>query len=170
MILTIAVVGTWAAPAAAAKPDFWKGYSPPIHYPVADCAPYGYDFWVWNAWEQWETFHFKYNSDGTLNYMFQNLTMSHTFTAVPDTGKSVSAMTHDTLIWRDMNTDIFEFRGTFQKIIIPGVGPIFQDSGRKIFHGTWLPDGTLTFDLIFNAGPSSYTSNDFSALCAYLAP
>jgi hypothetical protein len=32
-----------------------------------------------------------------------------------------------------------------------------------------MPDGTLHFDLISNAGPATYFENDFSALCAFLA-
>jgi hypothetical protein len=69
----------------------------------------------------------------------------------------------------DLNDTILDIRGTFQKIIIPGVGPVFQDSGRKVFVYSWNTDGTLTFELILNAGPTSYTSNNFELLCAALA-
>lgn len=166
LLAGIAMVAFSVQPAAADKPyeEYWS-----LEYPVADCTPYGYDYWVWNSWEEWDTFHEKVDKDGNFSY-FYTAKMNHTFTAVPGTSVSLSAKSHTIFIDADVTDDIVEFRGAFQRIIVPGVGPVFQDIGRKVFQFSWNEDGTLSFELVFNAGPSTYTSNDFSALCAALAP
>lgn len=170
LLIAVFLLAVWVLPAAADKPLFWKEDFPPFDYPVADCAPYGYDFWIWNNWDESLIFHYKFNKDVSINSVLVNAYAIHTFTAVPDTGKSLTSETHDIGIDYDLNDTEYDIRGRWQMIIIPGVGPIFQDVGRKVFNYSWNPDGTLTFELIFNAGPSSYTSNDFEALCAALAP
>lgn len=169
-LLAVFFLAVLVVPATADKPLMWEEYYPPFDYPVTDCEPYGYDFWIWNSWEEWDRFHYKLNNDGSFNYLLLNADMIQTFTAVPDTGKSFSAETHDIGIEYDLEDNILEIRGSWQRIILPGVGPILHDAGRKVFYYFWNPDGTLTFDLISNSGPSTYTSNDFEALCAVLAP
>lgn len=167
LLASTLMLAFWVQPAAADKP--YEVHWEPFTYAVADCAPYGYDFWVWNTWEEWDLWHDRYDKDGNYSYFYNGAAVM-VFTAVPDTGKSLTSKIQNLFLDLDPSDDIFEFRGPFQKVIVKGVGPVFMDIGRKVFRYTWNEDGTLSFELIFNAGPSSYTSNDFSSLCAALAP
>jgi hypothetical protein len=157
--------------ALADAPDNSEFTIIPFTYPAANCNQYGYDFTINHTWEETDHVLTFYNKDGSVNYIATHAKMRHTFTNTL-TGKSISGEATDKGITSGPLTfpsGTMEIRGFFQRIIIPGVGPIFMDGGRKIFSYTWMPDGSIHFDLIFNAGPTSYTENDFSALCAYLA-
>lgn len=165
--MVFCLLAGFATPAQADAPDFdWWRY-PVFTYDAADCSQYGYNFSIAHTWDVEGHILTFYNKDGTVDYTALHAKVLHTFTNKV-TGKAVSGRTTDTFITRFPYTGIFEIRGFFQRIIIPGVGPIFMDGGHKVFYATWMTDGTLHFDLISNAGPTGYTENDFSALCAYL--
>jgi len=154
--------------ALADAPDMEFYTSPAFKYIAADCSQYGYNFTIEDTWDEKGHMMTFYNKDGSFDYTAWHGTVLHTFTNTT-TGKSISATMTNTLIKEDWSNDIWEFNGHFMKFIVPGVGPIFVDAGHKEFHAVWMPDGSLHFELIFNAGPTAYTENDFSALCAYLA-
>jgi len=166
--LTLCLLLVTAAPALAKAPDFQWYDNAPFTYIAADCSQYGYDFTIADTWDEEGHMLTFYNKDGSFDYVIWHGTVLHTFTNTV-TGKSISATMTNTLIKDDWSDDIWEFRGFFQRFVVPGVGPIFMDGGHKIFHAVWMPDGSLHFELISNAGPTAYTENDFSGLCAYLA-
>lgn len=169
LLLAVVLLAVWVVPVAADKPDRVRASFVNNHY-VTDCDAFGYEFKIYNSWEESDIFFTYYNNDGSFDQVKWVADMVHTYTTVPDTGKSLSNTSHTILFQRDIDNNIWEFRGIFQRIIIPGKGPIFIDAGRKLFYGWWMPDGSLLFELIENGGPSTYTSNDFEALCDYLAP
>jgi hypothetical protein len=169
LILVVMLLVIWIFPASADKPDRVKLNIVNHHY-VTDCSPFGYNFKVYNEWQESEIFFTYYNKDGDYDHNKIVADMLHTFSTIPDTGKTLSNTSHTILFVVDPVNAIWEFRGIFQRIIVPGKGPIFIDAGRKLFYGWWMDDGSLLFELIENAGPSTYTSNDFETLCDYLAP
>jgi hypothetical protein len=166
--LTLCLLLATFAPALAKAPDIVWYDSPAFTFIAADCSQYGYDFTISQIWDEEGHMMTFYNRDGSFDYVAWHATAIHTFTNTK-TGKSISSSSTDTLIKEDWSDDIWEFHGFFQRVIVPGVGPIFMDGGHKLFHGVWMPDGSLHFELITNAGPTAYTENDFSGLSAYLA-
>ena len=170
LILVAMLLVIWVVPAAADKPSIVKVHFPPNPYQVTDCRDYGYEFAIYNDWDEYSREYTFYDQDGNFRQLRWHANATHTFYGIPDTGKTLSHTSTDLLIVRDLEKGIWEFRGAFQRVIIPGQGPVFMDVGRKLFYGLWLPDGSLWFELIENAGPTSYTSMDFEALCEALAP
>lgn len=172
VVLVACLLAPAAAPALAGQPgNDWVPFLTFGDFPLTNCADWGpgYNFSIRHIWQESEHILTFFNKDGSLDYIQMHVRMRHTF-YVPGTDRSVAADTADTLIIRDPASNVFEFRGRFQQIIIPGTGPIFMDVGHKVFRAVWQPDGSLRFELISNAGPTAYTGNNFAALCAYLAP
>lgn len=172
LLAVVCLLAPAAAPAAAGQPDnAWVPFYTAGDFLAADCAAYNPadTFTLRHIWQESQHVQTFYNRDGSLDHIQIHVRMLHTF-YVPGTGRSVAGETSDILIIRNPGSDVFEFRGRFQQIIVPGVGPLFMDIGRKVFHAIWQPDGSLHFELISNAGPTFYTSNNFAPLCAYLAP
>lgn len=169
LILVVCLLAIWIVPAAADKPD--KIIIPgPLNFPVVNCDKYGYEFWIWDDWDETDYFHFKYNKDGTLNYILGLAKTIHTYTAVPYTGKELVSTVSAVYFIEDLTTNLLTLRGNIQLVTIPGVGRIYAESGNKVFEFYWNPDGTITFNMIQNSGPTSFLSNDYSELCAALAP
>lgn len=170
LILAVCLLAVLIVPATADKPNVFKAYWPPTPYLVTDCSEFGYDFKVYDSWDQDVIYFTFYDRNGDTRQERYHADIVQLYITDPDTGKTLSSTSQDTLFTRDAENSIFELRGAFQRIIIPGEGPIFMDIGRKLFYGRWMPDGSLVFELIENAGPTSYTSMNFKALCDYLAP
>jgi len=172
LLVAICLVGLiFSTASAGGKPGFeWYGGAP-WNYPVADCSPYGFEGrWIYNQWEEHGHSLTFYNEDGSVDYIAIHASMRHTFT-MDGSDRVVSGTGHTRAVryFPEYLDGFLEIHGAWQRIIIPGIGPIFMDTGHKVFNFVFMPDGSFMIDLIKNAGPSNYTSNDFEALCTYLA-
>jgi hypothetical protein len=170
-LVVVSILALTFSPALAEeKPGFQWVDNPPLIYPVVDCSDYGYQGVIYDSWKEEGHILTFFHKDGSVDYIAFHATHSHTFT-MAGSERVLNVTNHSTLIMpMPENADgVFEFNGVFQRFIIPGVGPLFMDIGHKRFYGLWQPDGSIIFEMIRNAGPTTYTSNNFTELCAYMA-
>jgi hypothetical protein len=130
--LALCLLLTSFAPALADAPDIMWYDSPAFTYIAADCSQYGYAFTIAHTWDEEGQMRTYYNKDSSFDYVIWHATAVHTFKNT-ESGKWVAGTTTTNLISRDLSGSTFEFHGYFQRIIVPGVGPIFMDGGGKIF-------------------------------------